>query len=68
MLPIRADHWRMLIPTFGQQILINQALRGEPIEAINILISALVTLATTVLLVWLAIKLYEREQLIFGTK
>jgi sodium transport system permease protein len=65
-LPVKAELWTMLIPTFGQQLLINQFMRGEPVSAANILISAAVTLALSVVLIMLAIRLYEREQIILG--
>lgn len=65
-LPVRPELWTMLIPTFGQQILINQFLRSEPILANNILVSTLVTLAVSVLITWGAIKFYENERIILG--
>jgi sodium transport system permease protein len=65
-LPIKAELWTMLIPTFGQQLLINQFMRGEPVSAANVLISAAVTLALSAVLIVLAIRLYEREQIILG--
>jgi sodium transport system permease protein len=65
-LPVKPELWTMLIPTFGQQILINQFLRIEPVLGMNILISSLVTLALTVVITFMAIKLYEGERIITG--
>lgn len=65
-LPVKPDLWTMLIPTFGQQILINQFLRSEPILAINILISALMTLAVSVIITYGAVKFYENERIVMG--
>lgn len=65
-LPVKPDLWTMLIPTFGQQILINQFLRTEPISGMNILISAVVTILLSVLITFIAIKLYEGERIIMG--
>ena len=42
-LPVKPELWTMLIPTFGQQILINQFLRSEPISVLNIVVSAVLT-------------------------
>jgi hypothetical protein len=56
----------MLIPTFGQQILINQFLRFEPILGMNIFISALLTILLSVAITFIAIKLYEGEWIISG--
>lgn len=63
-LPVKPDLWTMLIPTFGQQILINQFLRAEPISAMNILISAVLTILLAVVVTFIAIKLYEGERII----
>jgi uncharacterized protein (DUF2062 family) len=56
----------MLIPTFGQQILINQFLRSEPILTSNLVISAVITLITSAIITFGAIKLYENERIIIG--
>jgi len=65
-LPIKPDLWTMLIPTFGQQILINQFMRGEPISLLNVAISAAVTLVLAVVLVAVAILLYTGERVLFS--
>jgi sodium transport system permease protein len=65
-LPIRADYWNMLIPTFGQQLLINQILRGEELNPVHLLVSTTMTLLVTIVLILAAIKLYQREQVLFG--
>ncbi len=65
-LPVKPELWTMLIPTFGQQILINQYLRGEVVFGINVLISTVVTLVLAAVLIGVAIQLYQREQVLFG--
>ncbi|RPH58360.1 MAG: ABC transporter permease [Chloroflexi bacterium] len=65
-LPVKPDLWTMLIPTFGQQILINQFLRSEPILASNLAISAAVTLVASVIITFGAVKLYENERIIMS--
>jgi sodium transport system permease protein len=65
-LPVKPDLWTMLIPTFGQQILINQFLRFEPISGMNIVISAILTIFLSVVITYIAIKLYEGERIISG--
>ena len=64
--PVKVKLWMMLIPTFGQQLLINQVMRGEPLDALNVTVSAAVTAVAGVALVFVAIKLYEREHVLFG--
>jgi sodium transport system permease protein len=65
-LPVKPALWTMLIPTFGQQILINQIMRSEPVSAFNVAVSAAVTLVLAVVLVAVAVRLYTREQILFG--
>lgn len=67
-LPVKPTLWTMLIPTFGQQLLINQLMRGEAVNPINALASAAMTILVSVGLTYLAIRLYQRERLLFGTK
>ena len=65
-LPVKPDLWTMLIPTFGQQILINQFLRSEPISGMNIMISAVLTILLAMVTAYIAIKLYEGERIVTG--
>jgi sodium transport system permease protein len=65
-IPVKPDLWTMLIPTFGQQILINQLMRAEPVSGANLLISAAVTLVLAAVLILLSIRLYEREQIVLA--
>jgi sodium transport system permease protein len=67
-LPVKATLWTMMIPTFGQQLLINQLMRDEPVSLINAVVSALVTIFLSLSLIFIAIRLYQRERLLFGTK
>ena len=62
---VKPELWTMLIPTFGQQILINQFMRLEPISLSNALISTVITLVLSVVITYMAIRLYEREQILF---
>jgi sodium transport system permease protein len=59
-------HWALAaIPTFGQTVLMGQVIRGEAMGWGMIGISAFATLAVTLLLLVLAVRLYEREQILF---
>jgi sodium transport system permease protein len=64
--PFKPELWTMLIPTFGQQLLINQLMRGEGISLLNALVASLVALALGVVLVYVAIRLFSREQVLFS--
>jgi sodium transport system permease protein len=65
-LPVKPELWTMLIPTFGQQILINQFLRSEPISGMNILISAVATILLSGIITYIAVRLYQGERIITG--
>lgn len=67
-LPVKPDLWTMLIPTFGQQILINQFMRSEPVNPTNILISSLTTLVLAGIFILVAIRLFQQERIIFGSR
>ncbi len=66
--PIKPTLPAYLIPTFGQQILMTQLLRSEPINLTYALLSSLVTLLTALLLGLAAGWLFSRERMIFGTR
>jgi sodium transport system permease protein len=66
--PYKTELWAMLIPTFGQQLLIIQVMRGEAPNPLHLVVSAGVTLLVGLGLVWLAIRLYDRERILFGKK
>ena len=65
-LPVKASVSLMLIPTFGQQLLINQLLCQEPLNWVHVVISVVVTLLITGVLFWAAVRLYEKEKILFG--
>jgi sodium transport system permease protein len=62
--PVKPALWTMLIPTFGQQLLINQFMRLEPISMSNAVISTITTVVIGIAITFFAIKLYEREQMV----
>lgn len=64
--PLKAHAWMMTIPTFGQILLIGSLIRGEPIDTTHLILSLLSTGLLALMLLWLAAKLYERDQLLFG--
>ncbi|MBT7324549.1 MAG: ABC transporter permease [Anaerolineae bacterium] len=63
--PVKATMWLMLIPTFGQQLLINQMMRLEPINAWHVIASVLATILVATIFTWLATILYKRERILF---
>jgi len=64
--PVKIKSWMMLIPTFGEQLLINQVMRGEAIQPFHGIISATTTITIGIALTIVAILMYEREHILFG--
>jgi sodium transport system permease protein len=64
--PLKAHAWMMSIPTFGQILLIGSMIRGEPVDPAHLAISVISTSLLALALLWLAARLYERDQLLFG--
>jgi sodium transport system permease protein len=64
MAPVNARPLLAAIPTFGQTLLMGQVVRGEGVSVVFIGITAVATLAATALLLLLAFKLYEREDIL----
>lgn len=58
----------MFIPTFSQALLINQIMRGETLQPLYVAVATLATLLFTLLGTLIAIRLYQREQILFGKK
>jgi sodium transport system permease protein len=65
ILPVRESLWLAAIPTVGQQLFINQILRGEPLSAVHLALSSLVTLLAGGLLLFLVVRRYSREAILF---
>jgi len=64
MAPVNARPLLAAIPTFGQTLLMGQVVRGEGVSVGFIGITAVATLAATALLLYLAFRLYEREEIL----
>ncbi|MCU0758562.1 MAG: ABC transporter permease subunit [Steroidobacteraceae bacterium] len=54
----------MAVPSLGQHFLMTSLLRGEPVGAANLAVSALASLALGAALAWVAGRLYEREAIL----
>ena len=54
----------MFVPSLGQAILTSQIIKGEPISYTHVLISVSATLMMTLLFLFQAIKMYQKEQFV----
>ena len=66
ILPVKEKLWMMTIPILSQNLIINQIMRGEPVALISIVVAIACTLLVGMVLALLAIKLYNRESLLFS--
>ena len=64
--PVKSKLVYMLVPTYGQSLLFNEILRGETPLTQYWLVASAVTLALAVVLVFVAIRLYQGERVLFG--
>jgi len=65
--PLKLEAWMMTIPILSQTLLIGQVLRQDPVSILHVVISMSVTMIVAGALIAAAIRLYEREELIFGS-
>jgi sodium transport system permease protein len=61
--PVKPAMWAMLIPTLGEQILINAMIRGDVIHFSYFMVSAIATTMYAALFFFLASRLYTSERL-----
>jgi sodium transport system permease protein len=66
ILPVKEKLWMMSIPILSQNLIINQIMRGELVSVVSIALAIISTLLIGLLLALLAIKLYNRESLLFS--
>ena len=65
VLPVKESLWLVLLPTVGQQLFINQVLRGEPISLASAALGSAVTLAAGIALLVLVTRRYRTEGILF---
>lgn len=63
--PVTGKSWMMMVPTFGQSVLFGNLMRGDPISASHVVLSALSTLLAAAVILRIAARCYESEQVAF---
>lgn len=66
MNPIKTESWMLAVPLLGQQLMGTQLLRGEGIEPLSYLLASAGTLAISVFFLYLTVRLFEGERILFG--
>ncbi len=64
-MPIKEQLWMMAVPILGQNLVINELMRGDVVgwDAIGLAVAG--TLIMGLALAWIAVKLYNREKMLF---
>ncbi len=65
-MPVKEKLWMIATPILSQNILINQLIRGETVEWFNVLVCICGTLFVGGLLAWFAVRLYNKENMLFA--
>ncbi|HEX4376497.1 MAG TPA: hypothetical protein VHZ99_05045, partial [Steroidobacteraceae bacterium] len=63
IMPIAPTLWLYALPLIGQQLAIMQILRGEPLQALALVLCTVTTLLALVAVFWSARRVYESERL-----
>ncbi|MCF6318583.1 MAG: ABC transporter permease [Proteobacteria bacterium] len=66
IMPVKEKLWMMATPILSQNIVINQIMRGEQVEVVSIIAAIVGSLLIGLVLALVAIKLYNRESLLFS--
>ncbi|HEX4854272.1 ABC transporter permease [Arenimonas sp.] len=61
--PMKGELWMSAVPLLSQNVLVMALARGETVAMADFALSFGATLALAVLLVWVAVRIYHREQL-----
>jgi sodium transport system permease protein len=65
-LSVKEKLWMMLVPILSQNLIINQIIRGEEPGMSAILVTIFGTLFFGVVLAWFAVRLYNKESMLFS--
>ncbi len=64
LLNLKTNAWLMLVPSLSQADLISTTIKGDPLNAVHVVISCIGTGILTAGLAWLAVAMYRRERIL----
>jgi sodium transport system permease protein len=65
-LSVRDAAWQLFVPAMAQQVVMMRALRGETVDAVDILVPAAVAIGITVLALVAQARLLRNERIVFS--
>jgi sodium transport system permease protein len=66
LVPIKLQLWMLAVPAFGEQLLVNRMLRGEPVVAAQMAFCMASTLVWAALVAALTVRAFSDEKFLFG--
>jgi sodium transport system permease protein len=66
LVPVKLQLWMLAVPAFGEQLLVNRMLRGEPVEAAPMALCMASTLLWAALVTALTVRAFRDEKFLFG--
>jgi sodium transport system permease protein len=66
LVPVKLHAWMLLVPAFGEQLLVTRLIRGEAIGAQAMATAMASTTCWAALAIWLAVRFFADEKLLFG--
>lgn len=66
LVPVKLQSWMLAIPAFGDQLLVNRLLRGEPVEPGQMALCMASTLLWAALVAALSVRAFKDEKFLFG--
>jgi len=64
--PVKLQTWQLLVPAWGEQLLISRLIRAEPVAAASQAIAMGSTAVWALVVAWAAIKAFQSEGFLFG--
>lgn len=64
--PVKLQTWMLLVPAWGEQLLITRLIRAEPVAAASQAIAMGSTACWALVVAWAAVRAFQREAFLFG--
>jgi sodium transport system permease protein len=66
LMPVQGKTWMFALPLLGQELLVGELMRGEPVGAVPFLLGAASSGVLTAVCLWLTARLLGDERIVFG--
>lgn len=66
VMPLKSQLWMMAVPVFGQQVLLMDVIRGDPVPVGWVVVAATMSTIAALICLLLATALFRRETIVYG--